>query len=109
MTAEKRLYYLFDRYIAGEADLEELQELKGFLSDPAFEELAKDQLVSRLRSATPLAEHSEARWSAILATIRQSEELKQTLQISSFSKKATPSTLYLRWALAAALFAGATL
>jgi len=104
MPATERIYYLFNRCIEETANPAELEELWALLNDISYEGAIMDRLVSLLRETTPLAEHSEARWKAVLRGAGLPSQLVLTSETPALSLRRLP--LIRRWWAIAALFIG---
>ncbi len=98
MPATERIYYLFNRCIEETADPAELEELRALLNDISYEGAMMDRLVDLLRETIPLAEHSEARWKAVLRgaglpLLTGSTELPSTTELPSASEWSSTTEL----------------
>ncbi len=103
MSSNERLYYLFNQYIGGAATVEEVDELKSLLNLPSYEETVRSHLEELLLQTTPLPEHSEVRWHAIMKQMRE-PELPAHSEFPDVALASRQSPFVRRWwAIAAAL------
>jgi transmembrane sensor len=102
MPPEERIPYLFDRYIGDSASVEELEELKLFLSDHSYEETARNHLLNVLRATEPMSDSSEDRLQAVLRKIKEEPTLEKPPE--PYSRRLPDLR---RWWAVAAVFLGA--